>query len=88
MSFMPRFTEYWDWTSERIQTEIAALENITSERLRKMSHREKQQRTIRLRTLNQELTSRVEWEQKLQAKAAVNGAAPAGGSRPKILVGH
>lgn len=58
MSFAPRVTSYWDWDESRLRDELARLENMTPDWLRKLSAGEKQRRTAQIRDFRKELASR------------------------------
>lgn len=66
---MPRFTEYWDKSDQWLETEIAHEQNLTSDRLARLSNGDKQRRTIKLRLLRSELDSRAKWKKSTAAKA-------------------
>ncbi len=56
--FRPRVTQYSNWETSAIRNEIARIENVTPETLRRMSSADKGKRTIRLKDLKKELASR------------------------------
>lgn len=56
--FRPRVTEYWDWETSAIRSEIARIENVTPEMLTRMSSADKGKRTTKLKKLQRELASR------------------------------